>query len=238
MTGRAFPPSFSALYVRVSSEEQDLAGQERDLRTYAQSRGWDVVKVYQEKVSARGLALRDEYERVLKDARAPDRGWDRLLVWSLDRWSREEKFTRAIATIEEIEAQGVRFHSFREPMIDSSEDGTSSMGRDLLRAILPVIATFESRRKAERVRVAMREIKEGRRKTRSGRPLGRPVRATPEKVTAILRFREQGLPWKVIAGRVGLPAGTCSAVGWKARQRALTTPRSIKGPSSPEGPTL
>jgi DNA invertase Pin-like site-specific DNA recombinase len=227
----------AALYVRVSSEEQDLAGQERDLRAYALSRGWEVIKVYQEKVSARGLVLRDQYEQVLKDARAPDRGWDRLLVWSLDRWSREEKFTRAIATIEEIEAQGVRFHSFKEPMIDSSEDGTPNMGRDLLRAILPVIATFESRRKAERVRVAMREIKEGRRKTRSGRPPGRPVRVTPEKAQAILRFRAKGLTWKAIAGRVGLPAGTCTFVGWKARQRALTIPHVEKGPSPPGGTT-
>ncbi len=216
----------AALYVRVSSEEQDLAGQERDLRTYAQSRGWDVVKVYQEKVSARGLVLRDQYEQVLKDAKAPDRGWDRLLVWSLDRWSREEKFTRAIATIEEIEAHGVRFHSFKEPMIDSSEDGTPNMGRDLLRAILPVIATFESRRKAERVRVAMREIKEGRRKTRSGRPPGRPVRATPEKVGKIVSLRRQGLKWVEIASKVGLPAGTCASVGWKATRKD-TTPHPV-----------
>ena len=225
----------ATLYVRVSSEEQDLAGQERDLRTYAQSRGWEVVKVYQEKVSARGLVLRDQYEQVLKDARAPDRGWDRLLVWSLDRWSREKTFTRTIAIIEGMEAQGIRFHSFKEPTIDSGEDGTPNMARDLLRAILPVIAAFESDRKAERVRVAMREIKEGRRKTRSGRPPGRPVRVTPEKAKAILAFRAKGLTWKAIAGRVGLPAGTCTFVGWKARQHALTTPHVEKGPTVPEG---
>jgi DNA invertase Pin-like site-specific DNA recombinase len=221
---RAIAALGTALYVRVSSEEQDLAGQERDLRIYAQSKGWEVVKVYLEKVSARGLVLRDQYEQLLKDARNPDRGWNHLLTWSLDRWSREDKFTRAIATIEDIEAQGIKFHSMREPLIDSSEDGTPNMGRDLLRAILPVIAAFESRRKAERVKVAMREIKEGRRATRSGRPPGRPVRVTPEKEQAILRFRAQGLAWKAIAVRVGLPEGTCSSVGWKARHRALSTP--------------
>lgn len=211
-------PERVALYVRVSSEEQDLDGQERDLRAYAQTRGLEVEKAYREKVPAHGLVLRDQYEQVLKDASNPDRGWGHLLVWSLDRWSREERFTRAIATVEDIEAQGVKFHSFKEPMIDSSEDGSPNMGRDLLRAILPIIATFESRRKAERVRVAMREIKEGRRRTRSGKPPGRPVRVTPEKARAILAFRAQGLPWKVIAGRVGLPTGTCSAVGSKAKR--------------------
>ncbi len=227
--------SCAALYVRVSTTDQDLEGQERDLRTYAEGRGWEVVRAYREKVSARGLALRDQYEQVLKDTQTPDRGWGRLLVWSLDRWSREKTFTRTIAIIEGIEARGIRFHSFKEPTIDSGEDGTPNMARDLLRAILPVIAAFESDRKAERVRVAMREIKEGRRRTRSGRPPGRPVRVTPEKAKAILRLREQGLPWKTIAGRVGLPAGTCASVGWKARHGALTTSRVEKGPTVPEG---
>lgn len=74
--------------------------------------------------------------------------------------------------------------------------------------MLPVIASFESRRRSERVRVAMREIKEGRRRTRTGRPPGRPVRATPEKVSAIVRLKAQGPSWKVIGQRVDLPRGT------------------------------
>jgi DNA invertase Pin-like site-specific DNA recombinase len=175
-----------------------------------------VVGVYSEKVSATGKVERKEYERLLADARKADRLWNRLLVWSLDRWSREERFSRAIASIEELEALGVRFHSLREPMLDSSEDGTPNMGRDLLRAVLPVISTFESRRKSERVRVAMREIREGRRATRSGKPPGRPRRVTPEKVARVLQLRQQGLKWREVATRVGLPAGTCAAVWSKA----------------------
>ena len=140
---------------------------------------------------------------------------------------REERFSRAIATVEELEARGIKFHSFKEPMIDSSEDGSPNMGRDLLRAILPVIATFESKRKPERVRVAMREIREGRRKTRSGRPPGRPRRLTEEKVGEVLRLRESGLPWASVAQRVGLPSGTCRSVLSRARTggfRPVATP--------------
>jgi DNA invertase Pin-like site-specific DNA recombinase len=210
-----------ALYLRVSTEDQDLAGQERDLRTEAEQRNWSVAAVHREKVSATGKVERKEYERLLLDARKLDRPWSHLLVWSLDRWSREERFSRAVATIEELEALGVRFHSLREPMLDSSEDGTPNMGRDLLRAILPVIAAFESRRKSERVRVAMREIKEGRRKTRSGRPPGRPRRVTPEKSDGILRLKAQGLTYRVIAQRVGLPRGTCANVVSRARRGLL-----------------
>lgn len=201
-----------ALYLRVSTEDQDLAGQQRELRDYAARSGWKVVAVYAEKVSGTGKVERKEYERLQSDARSPNRSWNRILVWSLDRWSRTERFSQAVAAIENLEEIGVRFHSFREPMLDSAEDGTPNMGRDLLRAILPVIAAFESRRRSERVRVAMREVKDGLRATRSGRPPGRPRRVTPEKIARILQLRGTGLKWREVAPRVGLPAGTCAAV--------------------------
>lgn len=216
-----------ALYLRVSTEDQELAGQERDLRAEAERRGWAVAALYSEKVSATGKVERREYERLLADARNTLRSWNHLLVWSLDRWSREVRFTRAVATIEELEAAGVLFHSFREPMLDSSEDGTPNMGRDLLRAILPVIASFESRRRSDRVRVAMREIKEGRRGTRSGRPPGRPRRLDDRKVQQIAGLRRAGERWAVIAQRVGLPSGTCASA-YSLLVRGLWKPRALE----------
>ena len=219
----------TALYLRVSTEDQDRAGQERELRSYATSRGLDVVRVYAEKISATGRVEREVYELVLQDSAQSSRSWDHLLVWSLDRWSREERFTRAIATVEDLEAHGVQFHSFKEPMIDSSEDGTPNMGRDLLRAVLPVIASFESRRRSDRVRVAMQELKTGRRRTRSGRAVGRPRRLTLKRAQRVQELREQGLPWWKVAQLVGLPVGTCRRAstvlpGGPERPDALPTP--------------
>ena len=210
-----------ALYLRVSSEEQDLAGQERDLRTEAERRGWSVVAVYAEKITGTGRVERDEYERLREDARRPARPFDRVLVWSLDRWSREPSFVRAVGSIEELEALGVRFHSLREPTLDSPEDGSPSMARDLLRAVLPVISSFESRRRSDRTRLAMRELREGRRKTRSGRPVGRPRRVTPTVMEKITELRRSGLPWKDVARRVGLPAETCRKASWLLKRAGL-----------------
>lgn len=219
--------SAAALYLRVSTEDQDLAGQERDLRAEAERRGWSVAAVYAEKVSGTGKVERKEYERLLADARNPSRPWTHLLVWSLDRWSREERFSRAVTTIEGLEALGVRFHSLGEPTLDSSEEGTPNMARDLLRAILPVIAAFESRRKSERVRVAMREIREGRRRTRSGRPPGRPRRVTEELAERAKLLREQGLAWADVAQHVGLPAETCRRAVYARRVASGTVPAAI-----------
>jgi DNA invertase Pin-like site-specific DNA recombinase len=145
-----------------------------------------------------------------------------------------------ILTILDLEGLGIRFHSLKEPMLDTPEDGQPNLGRDVLLALLPVIASFESKRRSERVRVAMREIKEGRRRTRSGRPPGRPVRATPEKVSAIVRLKAQGLTWKVIAQRVGLPRGTCANVASRVRRGLLENSLDTKGsdrPSTDPAPT-
>lgn len=229
----------TALYLRVSSEEQDLAGQERDLRAEVERREWTVVAVYTEKVTGTGRVERDEYERLRGDSRRPDRPFDRVLVWSLDRWSRDPSFVRAVGSIEELEALGLRFHSLREPTLDSAEDGSPSIARDLLRAVLPVISSFESRRKSERTRVAMREILAGRRKTRSGRPVGRPRRVTPELMGKIGELRRSGLPWKDVARRVGLPAETCRKASWLLKRAGLAVdnpPASQTVPVPPEEP--
>jgi DNA invertase Pin-like site-specific DNA recombinase len=118
-------------------------------------------------------------------------------------------------------------------MLDTPEDGQPDLGRDVQLALLPVIASFESKRRSERVRVAMREIEEGRRRTRSGRLPGRPVRPTPEKVSAMVRLKAQGLTWRVIAQRVGLPRGTCANAASRVRRGRLHHSLATEGSAGP-----
>lgn len=204
-----------ALYLRVSTEDQDLAGQERELRAYAAVKGWVVVSAYREKASASGRVEREQFEQLRRDARLPeDRGFGHILVWALDRWSREQSFVKAVGSIEELECLGIQFHSFKEPWVDSVKEGAESLTRDILRGILPTIASFESRRRSERTRLAMAEIRSGRRRTRTGRPPGRPRKIMPEHIAAIVRLRDQ-VPrpkWREIAVRLKIPAGTCKKV--------------------------
>jgi DNA invertase Pin-like site-specific DNA recombinase len=212
----------AVLYLRVSTEDQDLAGQERDLRAECERQGWEVVAVYAEKVSGTGKVERKDYERLLADARWEARPWTQLVVWSLDRFSREERFTKAIDTILDLEKAGISFHSLKEPYLDTPTGPRGAFDvRGLLLSVTSLVASFESRRRSERVKLAMRELKEGRRRTRSGNPPGRPIRVTPEKLAAILRWKAQGFSWRSVAQKVGLPKGTCANAASRARRGAL-----------------
>jgi DNA invertase Pin-like site-specific DNA recombinase len=224
-----------AIYARVSTEDQDLAGQERELRQEAERRGWSVVETYREKISGTGKVERAEYERLLRDAAASNRRWSHLIVWALDRFSREATFTRATQAVLDLERRGVEFHSLKEPTLDTPEDGRPNLGRDVLLALLPVIASFESKRRSERVRVALREIREGRRSTRSGRPPGRPRRVTPELLERICELREaRHLPWSQVAQALHVPAGSCRK--WFSdqvrRKNGEKSPPLVPGPSA------
>lgn len=214
----------TALYLRVSTADQDLEGQERILREYARTRGWDVSCVFAEKIPASGKVERAAWDALRKEACLPStRRFYRVLVWALDRWSREPSFVRAIGSIEDLEVLGIQFHSFKEPALDSGEGDSSSLARDLLRGILPTIAAFESRRRSDRTRLAMQEIKEGRRATRSGRPPGRPRLITPDLLAKVKTLREQGLGWVDVAQRVSRKAETL--------RRAIQAERKARPPA-------
>ncbi|HEV2449660.1 MAG TPA: recombinase family protein [Thermoplasmata archaeon] len=222
-----------ALYLRVSTEDQDLGAQERELREYAGRRGWTVEAVFAEKASATGKIEREAWEQLRKEACLPTtRRFEHVLVWALDRWSRDRSFVKAIGSIEELELLGVGFHSFREPTLDSGEDGSSNLARDLLRGILPTIAAFEAQRRSDRTRVAMQEIKQGRRRTRSGRPVGRPRRVTPELEQKVRELRARGLKWREIAVRLRIPSGTARKVRLRETARAEKGQGGFAAPSA------
>jgi hypothetical protein len=68
LSGEAPRPG-EALYFRVSTEDQDLAGQKRKLGGKAARRDWKVAADYAGKVSGSGKVERKEYEQLHSNAR-------------------------------------------------------------------------------------------------------------------------------------------------------------------------
>jgi DNA invertase Pin-like site-specific DNA recombinase len=212
----------TAVYCRASTDRQDVSGQIRELEAEAERLGLEVTVRYVEKVTATGRVPRAEYDRLMRDLGGPGRPWTHLLVWSLDRFSREEKFTRAVEAVWELERRGVRFHSLREPLLDTPDDGRPNLGREVLLALLPVLASWESRRRSERVRVAAQEVKEGRRKPRS--KWGNRWKVTREAIERAVALRSAGKPWSTVAQAVRLPTETIRASVWKSKRGLVTFP--------------
>ena len=151
-----------ALYLRVSTEEQTVANQLPALEAFAKSRGWEIVEVYQESESAWRSGHQRELSRVLTDCRQGQLGADVVLVWALDRLSREGA-AAILNLINTFKAYGVRVISYQEPWTEApGEFG------EVLYAIAGWVARMESKRKSERTKAGMERAR------REGKQIGRP----------------------------------------------------------------
>lgn len=81
-------------------------------------------------------------------------------------------------------------------------------------------------------------LRSRRRRTRTGRPPGRPRRLTPELLAEIERLRglPEPLPWAAIARRLGVPRGSASK-WWHLARKARVPPEARSsdenGPETP-----
>jgi len=105
-----------ALYVRVSTEDQDLVQQRDVLLEEARRRGWTVAGIYEEKVSG-ASKKRPELARLRHDA-ALNR-FRALLFWSISRLGRDLLETLTIARELFLE-RDVALVSYTQSAIDMS----------------------------------------------------------------------------------------------------------------------
>ena len=99
----------AAIYVRVSTLEQDTDLQETELRQYSESRGWEYV-VYRDKGQSGAKNDRPALNAMLSDLRR--RKFDVVVVWKLDRLARSLKQLLTIG--EECQSLGVDLVSLRQ----------------------------------------------------------------------------------------------------------------------------
>jgi len=203
-----------AIYVRVSTIGKSLynSGLEFDqrpevqvepLRQLAEQRGWEVVKVYSDRLSGKEES-RPGLNEMLSDARRGQ--FELLLVWRFDRLSRSA--SHLLQVIAELERLGVDFVSHQEAL-----DTSTPMGRFVL-TMFGALAELERSVIRERVKAGLEHAK--RFGTKSGKPIGRPKRVFDRDQVVLLR--SQGLSWPAIARRLHLGVGTVVRV-YQERER-------------------
>lgn len=197
----------AALYLRVSTTDQDTARQERELRTVAQARGWEVVEVYADNgiSGSKGREQRPAFDRLHQDATR--RRFDIVMAWSVDRLGRSLK--DLLVFLGELQAAGVELFLYQQAV-----DTTTPSGRAMFQ-MLGVFAEFERSMIVERVRSGMAKAKAN--GTKSGKAIGRP--RVPEKVRQGIRdaYAAGGVGMRTLARRFRVSLGTVlAAVGGDA----------------------
>jgi DNA invertase Pin-like site-specific DNA recombinase len=104
----------AALYTRVSTEEQRPDNQERALESFAAERGWDIIKRYQEQASAWKEGHQHELRHLLADCRGTRYKPSVVLVWSLDRLTRQGP-AAILNLVNTFGTYGVKVISLQEP---------------------------------------------------------------------------------------------------------------------------
>lgn len=178
-----------SIYTRVSTLDQSCELQIRELKEFAERRGWNVVAVFEEKMSGT-TANRPQLKQLQK--LVAERKIDVVLTWKLDRLFRSLK--DLLSVLQDWSDLGVEMVSLRDNI-----DLTTSTGR-LLMQIVGAFGEFEAALVRERVRAGVANAR------KKGVKLGRPsLYLDLEKIGSM---RSQGSPIRQIASDLGISVGS------------------------------
>jgi DNA invertase Pin-like site-specific DNA recombinase len=189
--------NLAAIYLRVSTTEQEPQNQAASCERICEARGWKGTQFIE---TESGAKKRPVWAQVMEHARRGE--VKAVVVWSIDRIGRVR--TQIAHDLAELLRFGVPCVSVQQPWLDSAPGPL----RELLVQVMGWVA------EGERIELIAR-TKAGLARARAeGKVLGRP-RTPPETVTKVLRLaRQEPLPGHPrptpgqIARTLGMPAQT------------------------------
>jgi len=187
----------AAIYLRVSTSEQTVENQQRELEAAAAARGWSVVAVYADEgiSGAKGRDRRPQLDLMLKDA--VRHRFDVVMVWAVDRLGRS--LPDLVGSMQELHAAKVDLF-----MLQQGIDTTTPGGRAMF-GMLGVFAEFERSMIQARVNAGLDRARA------KGVKLGR--RPIAPNVEAAIRARlATGTGMLKIAAELGVGSGTVQRV--------------------------
>ena len=162
-----------ALYLRVSTAEQTVENQQRELEAVAERHGWNVVAVFTDAgvSGTKGRDQRPGYDRLcLGIAR---REFDQVAAWSVDRLGRS--LQNLVVFLGELHAKGVDLYLHQQGL----DTGTPA-GKAMFQ-MLGVFSEFERAMIVERVKAGLSRARS------QGKQLGR----RPVSRDVVERIRSQ-----------------------------------------------
>jgi DNA invertase Pin-like site-specific DNA recombinase len=152
----------AAIYARVSTKDkgQDVENQLFQLREYCDRQEWKATEYIDHESAKSGN--REAFQRMFQDASR--RKFDVVLVWSLDRFTREGVL-ETFQYIQRLKRWRVQFESYTE-----AHFRTTGPTGELMLAVAAWIAKQERQRISDRTKAGMERAK------RQGVQIGRPER--------------------------------------------------------------
>lgn len=145
----------AAIYVRVSKDDagerfQDPENQLEPLKKFCKEMKWEIKFIFIDKKSGAD-SNRPEFKKMLATAR--QHHFDILLVWSLDRFSREP-LLNTLSYLEQLKHHNIHLKSYTEN-IDTSQGGT----QELILVILMWLAQEERNKISRRTKAGIQRRK-------------------------------------------------------------------------------
>ena len=141
------------IYVRVSSRNQDIENsadaQIAECTAYIEKMGWILVGIYIDKAKSGRSDVRPQHSLMIHDGTRPDREFDKVVVWKMDRYARNE--THASLTKAMLRKNGVDVVSITEPGIEGK------LGR-VMEVLIDTMAEITSEGIAENVKRGTRHL--------------------------------------------------------------------------------
>jgi len=171
----------AAILIRTSTTEQHPEKQLDECKEFADKRGYKVINILTEHVSAYKKVSRPAYDRIKELART--RKIDAVIVWAFDRWIRNRE--TLIEDVSILRTYGVKLHSVQEAWLEAIniEGPMGTTITDLLLGMVGSIAELESSRKSERVKMSF--------KSHKGKKWGRP--RLPSLDVKIMKLHNEGM---------------------------------------------
>jgi DNA invertase Pin-like site-specific DNA recombinase len=201
-----------AIYARVSTDDkgQDPENQLRQLRQWCEHMGCPVIREYvEQETGSKGVEYRKKLAEMFDGAAR--REFDLLLVWSLDRFSREG-MAATVAHMQRLASHGVAFRSFTEEHLSTENE----LVRNILLAVLASLAKLEREKISQRTKAGLERARA------RGKILGRPRFSDVDR-ERLRKALDTGESWHAVSKKTRLPYATVKkharAMGYQSSQR-------------------
>ena len=183
-----------ALYCRVSTstKDQTTENQLRELNSYCDRMGYQVVKVYEDEVSgAKSREKRPAYNQMCKDAFL--KKFNTIIGWDVSRFGRSMK--EFVSFLADMAEKGIGVIAVKNGL-----DTSSSSGRMMMK-LIGVLEEWNREMLIERTNAGLA------RTVANETKLGRKSVLTPSIKRRVIDLKENGFSIRKISGEIGINRG-------------------------------